>query len=130
MRSRLLVNMFLASNLVLSTTAGCFVRSVNPPVPDITGLTSLGIAPQTTKITLERTRNGYDGTQQLTATGIINGVSEDMTTRVQWTSNLPGASVSTTGVVTLAVPGTYTITATNGTVAAIATVIAIEPEWK
>src|SRR4029077_518243 len=62
-------------------------------------------------------------TVTLTATGMINGASEDVTGRVQWTSNLQGASVSN-GVVTVSAPGTYTITARSGSISGTATVTA------
>jgi len=127
MQPRSLSNLLLCSIFVAAAGAGCVVH--NPPVAAVTGLTSLAIVPPTTTITLDRNSYGLAGTVSLTATGMINGASEDMTTRVQWASNLPGAAVSTGGVVKLGAPGTYTITVTNGTITVSATVVALEPPW-
>ena len=82
------------------------------PVPTIEGLEALAVSPKTMAVPLAGGATGQlTGTQQMTATGTIGGVSMDLTQRVKWTSNLPGATVAQTGLVTIVAPGTYTITA-------------------
>src|SRR6266540_538216 len=82
------------------------------PVPTIAGLEALVVSPKTMNVPLSGSALGQlSGMQQMTATGNVGGVSMDLTQRVKWTSNLPGANVAQTGLVTISAPGTYTITA-------------------
>jgi hypothetical protein len=84
----------------------------NMPVPTIQGLESLTVAPKSMNVPLMGNTTGQlSGMQQLTATGVIGGASMDLTMRVKWASNLPGAFITQAGVVTITAPGTYTITA-------------------
>jgi hypothetical protein len=88
----------------------------NMPVPTITGLESLTVTPESDSVALTCVNGQVTGTKQVNATGTVSGQSMDLTARVKWASNLPGAFVSQAGVVTVTAPGTYTITAsaTNG----------------
>ena len=115
MQLRSHLNLVLASILALAAGAGCAGvkqgvtagnggNGGNVP-PPISGLTSITVTPPTSSVALTMGTTGLNpATVNLTATGIINGASEDVTTRVQWSSNLPGASVSN-GVVTVSAPG-------------------------
>jgi hypothetical protein len=89
----------------------------------IPGLTALTVAPKESTVPLTGTGASPTGSTMLTATGVVDGASMDVTTRVGWTSNLPGATVSG-GSVNITAPGRYTITATSGTYSDTATIIA------
>jgi hypothetical protein len=131
MQPRLLVTVLLTSIIAVTVGGACFTRIVNPPVAEVSGLMSLAIEPPTTTMTMEQLRHAVmEGVVNLKATGMINGASEDMTTRVLWACDPPGAKVSPAGVVSTGTPGTYTITATNGKISATATVVMIAPELK
>jgi hypothetical protein len=91
------------------TTGGAGTGGNVPP--PINGLTALSVAPPSTTVSLTMGATGITpATVNLTATGTINGSTQDVTSMVQWLSNLPGASVAA-GVVTVSTPGSYTITA-------------------
>src|SRR4051812_772986 len=96
-------------------TAGGFGGSIGGP-PPINGLESLDISPTTASVIL--TANAAGGLtstpQQFTATGVVNGVSQDITPAVTWLVDLKGVSISGTGLATATAPGTYTITARSG----------------
>jgi hypothetical protein len=84
----------------------------NMPVPTIQGLESLVVSPETMNVPLSGGATGQlTGMAMVTATGTVGGASMDLTGRVKWTSNLPGAFINTNGGVTINAPGTYTITA-------------------
>jgi hypothetical protein len=89
----------------------------------IPGLSALTVAPKETTVPLTGSGASPTGATQLIATGVVDGASMDVSMRVGWTSNLPGASVSA-GNVTITAPGRYTITATSGTYSDTATIIA------
>lgn len=93
------------------------------PISMIPGLTALTVAPKESTLTLTGTGTTLSATVKLTATGVIDGASSDVTGRVSWTSNPPGAAV-TGGNVTVTAPGVYTITAANGEYHDTATVTA------
>jgi hypothetical protein len=89
----------------------------------IPGLTALTVAPKESTVVLTGTGATPSGTAQLTATGVVDGASMDVSARVGWASNLPGATVAA-GSVNITAPGRYTITATSGTYSDTATVVA------
>src|SRR6185436_12281565 len=93
-----------------------------PPIP---GLESLTVTPATADVTLTA---GTAGTLtgmpvQFTATGVVNGVSMNVTTMVGWDADLKGVLVSA-GLATASAPGSYVITAKSGTTTAHATLTA------
>jgi hypothetical protein len=126
----------LSTALVVATTAGCAGVKAGATIsgtagtgggapPPINGLTSITVTPPTSTVALTMGTSGLNSqTVNLMATGVVNGTSEDVTTMVQWLSNLPGAGVSGGGVVTVSSPGTYTITARSGMIMGTATIVA------
>jgi hypothetical protein len=93
-----------------------------PPIP---GLQSLAVTPTTATVTLTSGTAGLlSGTPvQFTATGVVNGVSMDVTTQVGWSADLKGVNLSA-GLATATAPGSYVITARSGSVTATATLTA------
>jgi hypothetical protein len=89
--------------------------------PPINGLESLTVNPPTASVTLMPTGAGsaLRATQQFTATGVINGMPQDVSTQVSWSSNLMGVTF-TGGTANVSSPGVYTITAKSGSVSASA----------
>src|SRR5262249_42699367 len=93
-----------------------------PPIP---GLESLTVTPATGSVTLSAGTAGVltATPAQFTATGVVNGVSMDVTTQVGWAADLIGVTVSS-GLATASAPGSYVITARSGTMNAHATLTA------
>jgi uncharacterized protein YjdB len=92
----------------------------------VTGATTLNVVVTLTSLTITPVNPSIaNGTSvQLTATGIFsNGTTQNLTNSVSWTSSSTSvATVSSTGLVTGASPGSTTITATQGGVSASTTV--------
>jgi WD40-like Beta Propeller Repeat len=87
--------------------------------PPIGGLESLDVNPKMATVTL--TAGSSPGTltsmpQKFTATGVVNGVSMDVSDRVSWLSDLKGVMIMPNGTVTATAPGVYTITAKSGSI--------------
>jgi hypothetical protein len=139
MQLRPLSNLILCSILGLAVTvlAGGGCAGVKPGAattgtagtggnvpPPINGLSALTVSPKTTAVSLTMGATSITpATVNLTATGTVNGATMDVTSMVQWVSNLPGAVV-VNGVVTVNSPGSYTITAKSGSVSDTATISA------
>src|SRR6187455_585086 len=83
------------------------------PISMIPGLTGITVSPKESTVVLTGTGTTLTGSVTLTATGVVNGTSMDISSKVLWTTNLPGASPNG-GNVTFTAPGVYTITAANG----------------
>src|SRR5262245_53795805 len=83
------------------------------PISMIPGLSALSVSPKETTVALTGTGTNLTGSVTLTATGVVNGTSMDVSSKVQWTTDLPGAAPAG-GNVMFTAPGVYTITAANG----------------
>ena len=94
-----------------------------PPIP---GLTSLTVSPSSATVVLSPAAGGLltSTPQQFTATGMVNGMSVDVTTQVGWTTDLLGVTFTMGGVATATSPGVYTVIARAGTITANATLTA------
>lgn len=92
--------------------------------PPIDGLTSLEVTPPEQRVELQ-IANGVitPASVQFQAVGTVNGQSQDVSNKVQWTVNLSGANV-VGGRATATAPGEYVITAKSGSVAGTAKFIA------
>src|SRR4051794_21398698 len=84
--------------------------------PPINGLESLEISPLSASVILTANAAGglTSAPQQFMATGVVNGVSKDITEQVTWFVDLKGVTITGTGLATATAPGTYTITARSG----------------
>lgn len=94
-------------------------------LPAIPGLSSLTVSPPTASVNL--TGSGPAGAlramQGFTATGVVNGASQDVTAQVNWSSDLQGVTIAA-GQATVTAPGIYTITARSGSIQGSATLTA------
>ena len=122
----------LAVGLTASGCAGTKDKPTNPTgmggiggMPPIDGLESLTVSPPSATVMLmpSGTGSALRATQQFTATGVINGVSQDVSTRVTWSTNLMGVTF-TGGLANVTSPGVYTISAKSGGLTASATLTA------
>ena len=93
--------------------------------PPINGLESLDVNPKQASVTLMPGAAGNltSTPQQFTATGVVNGVSMDVSQQVTWFVDLKGVNVIA-GLATATAPGIYTITAKSGTFQSSATLTA------
>lgn len=93
--------------------------------PPINGLESLDVNPKQASVTLMPGAAGNltSTPQQFTATGVVNGVSMDVSQQVTWTVDLKGVNVNA-GLATAIAPGIYTITAKSGSFQSSATLTA------
>ena len=123
----LLLSLSLPIALVVSST-GCQFKPANEQPSGggggsgfgIPGLTSLQISPAMASLTA--TQGGPAQTQQYTVTGIVNGGSQNVSSRVAYSLSPAGiVSISSSGLVTTGrAGGSVTITASSGGLSATA----------
>src|SRR4051812_34222573 len=83
--------------------------------PPINGLTSLTVSPTTDTVILSAAAGGMlTGDKMFSATGVVNGASQDVTRQVTWTvTPMVGASVLD-GLVHATAPGSFDVVARSG----------------
>jgi WD40-like Beta Propeller Repeat len=138
MRTRLRWNLAWSISLcAVLAAAGSGCASVKSPqttgsggsggsLPAIPGLVSLQVTPPSQTVNLTADQNGVftPGTAQYQAIGTMDdGTTKDVSTRVQWPSNLSALTISS-GNASVTAPGTYSIVAQSGSITASATLIA------
>ena len=92
--------------------------------PSIPGLVSMSISPPSQNVALTASGSALSGAASFTAAGTFqDGHTEDVTAKVGWPSSFSSLHVQA-GAATVSAPGSYTITASAGTVMATATLVA------
>ncbi|HVY36459.1 MAG TPA: hypothetical protein VHM31_00945 [Polyangia bacterium] len=98
-----------------------------PPMPTIPGLTGISVSPGNTQLSLSAgsVPGTLSGSTSFTATGtFMDGSTQDVTSKVNWSSS-PSAGLNISGGnTTVSAPGQYTITAFSGNISGSAMLVA------